>query len=49
MLKIIEVEAKTLQDATKKASEILKISEDKIQLEIIREKRISWCRRQHVI
>jgi len=31
MLKVIEIEAKTLQEATKKASDILKISENKIK------------------
>lgn len=39
MLKKVEVEAKTLQEATKKASEILKISEDKLQLDILKEKK----------
>lgn len=39
MLKVIEVEAKTLQEATKKASDILKISEDKIQLQVVKEKK----------
>jgi len=39
MLKVFEIEAKTLQEATKKASELLKISEDKIQLEVIKEKK----------
>ena len=29
MLKRVEIEAKTLQEATKKASELLRISEDK--------------------
>ncbi len=39
MLKKIEIEAKTLQEATKKASDILKISEDKIRLDIVKEKK----------
>lgn len=39
MLKKIEIEAKTLQEATKKASEILKISEDKLKLEVVKEKK----------
>lgn len=39
MLKKIEVEAKTLQEATKKASDILKIAESKLKLEIVKEKR----------
>lgn len=39
MLKVIEIEAKTLQEATKKASDILKISENKIKLEVLKEKK----------
>lgn len=39
MLKVIEIEAKTLQEATKKASDILKISEAKIKLEVLKEKK----------
>jgi spoIIIJ-associated protein len=39
MLKKIEVEAKTLQEATKKASDILKIAESKLKLEIVKEKK----------
>ncbi|WP_025724991.1 RNA-binding cell elongation regulator Jag/EloR [Acholeplasma granularum] len=39
MLKKVEIEAKTLQEATKKATELLRISEDKIKLEVVKEKR----------
>ncbi len=39
MLKKTEFEAKTPQEALKKASELLKISEDKIQLEVVKEKK----------
>lgn len=39
MLKNIEVEAKTSQEALKKASEILKISENKLSATIVKEKR----------
>lgn len=39
MLKKIEVEAKTLQEATKKASDILKIAESKLKLDIVKEKK----------
>ncbi|MBN3491045.1 Jag N-terminal domain-containing protein [Acholeplasma equirhinis] len=39
MLKQVEIEAKTQQEALKKASELLKIAEDKIELEIVKEKK----------
>src|SRR5690606_12300905 len=39
MLKQVEIEAKNLQEALKKASEALKIAEDKIDLEIVKEKK----------
>lgn len=39
MLKKIEVESKTIQEATKKASDILKIAENKLKLEVVKEKK----------
>lgn len=39
MFKKVEIEAKTQQEALNKASELLKVSADKISLEIIKEKR----------
>lgn len=39
MFKQVEIEAKTQQEALKKAAELLKVSADKISLEIIKEKR----------
>ncbi len=39
MLKRIEIESKSPQEALKKASELLKIAENKINLEIIKEKK----------
>lgn len=39
MFKKVEIEAKTQQEALKKASELLKVSADKISLEIIKEKK----------
>ena len=39
MFKNVEIEAKTLSEATKKAKELLKISEDRIKLTILKEKK----------
>lgn len=39
MFKKVEVEAKNQQEALKKASELLRVSEEKISLEVIKEKR----------
>ncbi len=39
MFKNVEIEAKTLSEATKKAKELLKISEDRIKLTVLKEKK----------